>query len=53
MQIDLPAVDLGEHRCFSQPWADFRRYIICSDGLIELFPAAVGEGNCKHWNMHN
>jgi hypothetical protein len=48
MQIDLPAVDFGEHCGFGQPSTNRRGNIICRDGVLKLLPAAIGEYDNKH-----
>ena len=46
LQVDLPAVDFGQHGRLGQPGADFGGHVVRGDRPIELFPTAVGENYC-------
>ena len=48
MQIDLPAVDFGQHGRLGQAGADLGRHVVGRDRSIELFPAAVGKDYGEH-----
>ena len=48
VQIDLPAVDFGQHGRLGQTRADRGRHVVGGDRPIELFPAAVGQNYGQH-----